>query len=95
MISQLDRDLAGLQQAAGAWPPGVGSFPISAIRRIAVNFTLDFDSMLLRRLLKLNEPPMWEHGMPKDASLEEDHLVMTVAAIDKISRRRTAGTRGG
>src|SRR5271169_1027640 len=59
MISQLDRDLAELQQAAGAYavrhlliddfgyPPGV---------RIAVNFTLDFDSMLLRRLL--NEPPM-------------------------------------
>ena len=59
MISQLDRDLTELQQAAGAyaarhrriadlgWCPGV---------RIAVNFTLDFDSMLLRRLL--NEPPM-------------------------------------
>ena len=59
MISQLDRDLTELQQAAGAYaarhrqiadfgyPPGV---------RIAVNFTLDFDSMLLRRLL--NEPPM-------------------------------------
>ena len=59
MISQLDRDLTELQQAARAyaarhrriadfgWPPGV---------RIAVNFTLDFDSMLLRRLL--NEPPM-------------------------------------
>ena len=58
MISQLDRDLAELQQAAGAYaarhqlipdfgyPPGV---------RIAVNFTLDFDSMLLRRLM--NEPP--------------------------------------
>ena len=59
MISQLDRDLTELQEAAGkfaarhrfipdfGWPPGV---------RIAVNFTLDFDSMLLRRLL--NEPPM-------------------------------------
>src|SRR3954452_6272054 len=59
MISQLDRELAELQQAAGAYgarhqfipnfgyPPGV---------RIAVNLTLDFDSMLLRRLL--NEPPM-------------------------------------
>src|SRR6266853_7023086 len=59
MASQLDRDLAELRQAAGAYsarhqfipdfgyPPGV---------RIAVNFTLDFDSMLLRRLL--NEPPM-------------------------------------
>src|SRR5438445_11845951 len=59
MASQLDRDLAELRQAAGAYsarhqfipdfgyPPGV---------RIAVNFTLDFDSMLLRRLL--NAPPM-------------------------------------
>jgi hypothetical protein len=59
MARQLDRDLAELRQAAGAYsarhqfipdfgyPPGV---------RIALNFTLDFDSMLLRRLL--NEPPM-------------------------------------
>jgi hypothetical protein len=59
MISQLDRDLEELQRASGAYaarhrrisnfgyPPGI---------RIAVNFTLDFDSMLLRRLL--NEPPM-------------------------------------
>jgi hypothetical protein len=59
MIGALDRDLAELKEAAGGYaarhqriadfgyPPGV---------RIAVNFTLDFDSMLLRRLL--NEPPM-------------------------------------
>src|SRR5262249_51487155 len=59
MISQLGRDLTELTEAGGAyaarhrrmadlcWPPGV---------RIAVNFTLDFDSMLLRRLL--SEPPM-------------------------------------
>src|SRR5260370_16142615 len=59
MISQLDQDLADLRQAAGAYdarhrpiadfayPPGI---------RMAVNLTLDFDSMLLRRLL--NEPPM-------------------------------------
>src|SRR3974377_1866680 len=59
MISQLDRDLEELQRASGAYatrhrrisnfgyPPGI---------RIAVNFTLDFDSMLLRRLL--NESPM-------------------------------------
>src|SRR5437879_5257581 len=56
---QLDQELVTLRDAAGAYaarhrfiedftyPPGV---------RIAVNFTLDFDTMLLRRLL--NEPPM-------------------------------------
>jgi peptidoglycan-N-acetylglucosamine deacetylase len=153
MISALDRDLAELQEAAGAYaarhqriadfgyPPGV---------RIAVNITLDFDSMLLRRLL--NEPPMqlakgefggrvgiwrlielfdahkvkatiftpgracelypqairaavesgheiadhmWEHRVPKEAALEEDHLGKTVAAIEEISGRRPVGTRSG
>ena len=153
MASQLDRDLAELRQAAGAYsarhqfipdfgyPPGV---------RIAVNFTLDFDSMLLRRLL--NEPPMqlakgefggrvgiwrlielfdahkvkatiftpgracelypqalraavassheiadhmWEHRVPKEPALEEDHLGKTVAAIEEISGRRPVGTRSG
>src|SRR5215470_19989204 len=59
MTSTLDRELEDLREVAGSYagrhrsipefryPPGV---------RIAVNFTLDFDSMLLRRLL--NEPPM-------------------------------------
>src|SRR5499425_1095556 len=59
MTSTLDQELEDLREAAGVYaarhrfipefryPPGV---------RIAVNFTLDFDSMLLRRLL--NEPPM-------------------------------------
>jgi peptidoglycan/xylan/chitin deacetylase (PgdA/CDA1 family) len=153
MISALDRDLAELQEAAAAYaarhqriadfayPPGV---------RIAVNFTLDFDSMLLRRLL--NEPPMqlakgefggrvgiwrlielfdahkvkatiftpgracelypqairaavksgheiadhmWEHRVPKEAGLEEDHLAKTVSAIEAISGRRPVGTRSG
>jgi peptidoglycan-N-acetylglucosamine deacetylase len=153
MLSQLDRELAELQQAAQAyaarhqllpdfsWPPGI---------RIAVNFTLDFDSMLLRRLL--NEPPMqlakgefggrvgiwrlielfdthhvkatiftpgracelypqalraavksgheiadhmWEHRVPKEAALEEDHLAKTVAALERISGRRPVGTRSG
>src|SRR5215475_5028862 len=153
MISQLDRDLAELRETAGAYaarhqfipdfgyPPGV---------RIAVNITLDFDSMLLRRLL--NEPPMqlakgefggrvgiwrlielfdehkvkatiftpgracelypqalraavksgheiadhmWEHRIPKEAALEEDHLAKTVAAIEEISGRRPVGTRSG
>ena len=57
--TDLDQQLAELQSAACAyadrhqflpkltWPAGV---------RIAVNFTCDFDAMLLRRLL--NEPPM-------------------------------------
>src|SRR5580700_8324263 len=123
------------------WPEGVG---------IAVDFTCDFDSMLLRRLL--NEPPMqlakgefggrvgiwrliqlfdahrvkatiftpgracelypqalraavesgheiadhmWEHRVPKEASLEEDHLAKTVSAIEQISGRRPVGTRSG
>src|SRR6266702_855411 len=58
-VTDLDQQLAELQSAADAyaarrqfiedltWPQGV---------RIAVNFTCDFDAMLLRRLL--NEPPM-------------------------------------
>jgi len=59
MPLDLDRDLTDLRTAAAtydtrhhvitncAWPDGA---------RIAVNFTADFDAMLLRRLL--NEPPM-------------------------------------
>src|SRR5689334_24588570 len=55
----LDAEIAALRQAATEhaarhetipalrWPDGV---------RMAVNFTLDFDAMLLRRLM--NEPPM-------------------------------------
>ena len=151
MTNLLDRELEDLREAAGAYaarhrfipefhyPPGV---------RIAVNFTLDFDSMLLRRLL--NEPPMqlakgefggrvgiwrlielfdshrvtatiftpgracelypqalraavrsgheiadhmWEHRVPKEAELEEDHLSRTVAALEKISGRQPVGTR--
>src|SRR2546430_17714107 len=58
-VTDLDQQLAELRGAADAyaarhqfiedlaWPEGV---------RIAVNFTCDFDAMLLRRLL--NEPPM-------------------------------------
>jgi hypothetical protein len=57
-VTDLDQQLAELRGAADsyaarhqfiadlAWPEGV---------RIAVNFTCDFDAMLLRRLL--NEPP--------------------------------------
>jgi peptidoglycan/xylan/chitin deacetylase (PgdA/CDA1 family) len=151
ITSRLNEELAELQRAAGAYaarhqpipnfgyPPGV---------RIAVNFTLDFDSMLLRRLL--GEPPMqlakgefggrvgiwrlielfdahsvkatiftpgracelypqalraavrsgheiadhmWEHRVPKEPELEEDHLAKTVAALEEISGRRPVGTR--
>src|SRR5437879_7676185 len=58
-VTDLDQQLAELRSAADAysarhqfiedltWPQGV---------RIAVNFTADFDAMLLRRLN--NEPPM-------------------------------------
>jgi peptidoglycan-N-acetylglucosamine deacetylase len=149
--SQLDQELAELGAVAQAyaerhqfipdfaWPDGV---------RIAVNFTLDFDAMLLRRLL--GEPPMqlakgefggrvgiwrlielfdaqgvqatiftpgricelypealraivnsgheiadhmWEHRVPKEKALEEDHLSRTVAALEAISGRRPVGTR--
>jgi peptidoglycan-N-acetylglucosamine deacetylase len=150
-VTDLDRQLADLQGAADvyaarhqfiadlAWPEGV---------RIAVNFTCDFDAMLLRRLL--NEPPMqlakgefggrvgiwrlvelfdahgvkatiftpgricelypqalrvvvesgheiadhmWEHRVPKEPALEEDHLAKTVAALERIAGRRPIGTR--
>jgi peptidoglycan/xylan/chitin deacetylase (PgdA/CDA1 family) len=151
MANDLDEQLTALRGAARAysarhefiadlaWPPGI---------RIAVNFTLDFDAMLLRRLL--GEPPMqlakgefggrvgiwrllelfdrhavkatiftpgricelypqalraavaggheiadhmWEHRVPHEASLEEDHLAKTVAALETVSGYRPAGTR--
>src|SRR6266478_4915985 len=59
MISQLDQDLADLREAAGAYDARhrpIADFCYRPGIRMAVNFTLDFDSMLLRRLL--NEPPM-------------------------------------
>jgi peptidoglycan-N-acetylglucosamine deacetylase len=116
--------------------------------RIAVNFTLDFDAMLCRRLW--NEPPMqlakgefggrvgiwrllelfdshnvkatvftpgricelypqalkraakagheiadhmWEHHVPDDPALEEDHLLKTIAALERLTGRRPVGTR--
>src|SRR5499426_4316290 len=127
---------SGRHQRIGklVWPNGA---------RVAVNFTADFDAMLLRRLN--NEPPMqlasgefggrvgiwrlielfdshgvtatiftpgracelypqalraavrsgheiadhmWEHRVPKEADLEEDHLAKTVSAIEAISGRR-------
>ena len=121
------------------WPHGT---------RIAVNLTVDFDAMLLRRLL--NEPPaqlakgefggrvgiwrllelfashdvkatiftpgricelypqavrataragheiadhMWEHRVPKEPALEEDHLRKTARALERTAGRRPVGTR--
>jgi len=149
--TDLDQQLTELRSVAHAyaarhqfipdltWPEGV---------RMAVNFTCDFDAMLLRRLL--NEPPMqlakgefggrvgiwrlielfdahgvkatiftpgricelypqalravvksgheiadhmWEHRVPKEPALEEDHLAKTVAALERLAGRRPAGTR--
>ena len=122
-----------------AWPGG---------QRIAVNFTLDFDAMLCRRLW--NEPPMqlakgefggrvgiwrlielfdshgvkatvftpgricelypqalkraaaagheiadhmWEHHVHEDSKLEQDHLLKTIAALERVTGRRPVGTR--
>jgi peptidoglycan/xylan/chitin deacetylase (PgdA/CDA1 family) len=149
--TDLDQNLVELRNAAEVyaarhqfipdltWPEGV---------RFAVNFTCDFDAMLLRRLL--NEPPgqlakgefggrvgiwrllelfdahrvkatiftpgricelypealhavvksgheiadhMWEHRVPKEPALEEDHLSKTVTALEGSTGRRPVGTR--
>jgi peptidoglycan-N-acetylglucosamine deacetylase len=121
------------------WPEGV---------QMAVNFTLDFDAMLLRRLM--NEPPMqlakgefggrvgiwraielfsslgvkatiftvgricelypnslkaalsagheiadhmWEHHVPQDPALEEDHFMRTIAAFEGTLGHRAVGSR--
>jgi peptidoglycan/xylan/chitin deacetylase (PgdA/CDA1 family) len=151
LASGLDRDIAALKARAADydarhkviekvdWPQGI---------RMAVNFTADFDTMLLRRLL--NEPPqqlakgefggrvgiwrlielfdshgikatiftpgricelypqavkaaarsgheiadhMWEHQVPRDPVLERDHLLKTVAAIERLVGKRPVGTR--
>jgi len=36
---------------------------------------------------------MWEHRVPKEPTLEEDHLAKTVAALERVSGRRPSGTR--
>ena len=59
MTAELEREIAALAQVATAYGArhqriGKAAWPDAA--RIAVNFTADFDAMLLRRLL--NEPPM-------------------------------------
>ena len=36
---------------------------------------------------------MWEHRVPKERALEEDHLAKTVTALERIAGRRPVGTR--
>jgi peptidoglycan/xylan/chitin deacetylase (PgdA/CDA1 family) len=36
---------------------------------------------------------MWEHHVPKDKALEEDHLLKTIAALERVAGRRPVGTR--
>ncbi|MGH7054987.1 MAG: polysaccharide deacetylase family protein [Stellaceae bacterium] len=151
MLNGLDQDLAELGAAAHAYAARhqfIPDFSYPAGVRIAVNFTCDFDAMLLRRLM--DEPPMqlakgefggrvgiwrlielfdahgvkatiftpgricelypralraavksgheiadhmWEHRVPREAAVEEDHLARTVAALEQISGRRPLGTR--
>jgi peptidoglycan/xylan/chitin deacetylase (PgdA/CDA1 family) len=147
----LDAQLAALVQAACSYDArhrriARPQWPDHA--RIAVNFTADFDAMLLRRLL--NEPPMqlakgefggrvgiwrllalfdahrvkatiftpgricelypqavraaaqaghevadhmWEHRVPRDMQLEQDHLERTGTALQRLTGRRPVGTR--
>jgi len=151
IVTRLDQNIAALKAKAAdfdarhqliekvTWPQGV---------RIAVNFTADFDAMLLRRLA--NETPMqlakgefggrvgiwrlvdlfthhgvkatvftpgricelypravkaasesgheiadhmWEHRVPDEATLEEDHLHKAIAALTEIAGQRPVGTR--
>lgn len=151
MPNGLDQDLAELSAAAHAYASRhqfIPDFAYPAGIRIAVNFTCDFDAMLLRRLM--DESPMqlakgefggrvgiwrlielfdahgvkatiftpgricelypqalraaarsgheiadhmWEHRVPREAVLEEDHLARTVAALERISGHRPLGTR--
>jgi peptidoglycan/xylan/chitin deacetylase (PgdA/CDA1 family) len=59
MTSQLQREIDELTAAANGFDAQhepIAGFGYPAGVRIAVNFTVDFDAMLLRRLL--NEPPM-------------------------------------
>jgi peptidoglycan-N-acetylglucosamine deacetylase len=144
---ELARLKAAAQGRAASWEPIAGlAWPQG--KRIAVNFTLDFDAMLLRRLN--NEPPMqlakgefggrvgiwrllelfrshaitatiftpgricelypralraavdagheladhmWEHRVPKQPELERDHLLKTIAALERIGGRRPVGSR--
>jgi peptidoglycan/xylan/chitin deacetylase (PgdA/CDA1 family) len=147
----MDSELSELTRVAQAYDARhefISSITWPAGARIAVNLTVDFDAMLLRRLM--HEPPMqlakgefggrvgiwrllelfeshsakatiftpgricelypqamraavrggheiadhmWEHRVPKEAALEQDHLLKTAAALERIAGRRPVGTR--
>ena len=102
----LDRDLAALKAGAAdyearhrvldtiTWPGGA---------RIAVNFTADFDAMLLRRVL--NEPPMQlakgefggRVGIWLDKALDWDEMEDLIVRSYRLiaPRRLRGGVRAG
>ena len=141
-------ELAGVARSYDARHQFLGDVVWPRDARMAVSLTVDFDAMLLRRLM--NEPPMqlakgefggrvgiwrllelfasqnvkatiftpgricelypqalraavrdgheiadhmWEHQVPKDPALEQDHLLKTIAALERIAGRRPVGTR--
>ena len=151
MDIELSRDIAAISGAAAAYAAAhrrIARVVYPTGIQLAVNFTADFDTMLLRRLM--NEPPMqlakgefggrvgiwrlielfdthgvkatiftpgricelypqairaaarsghevadhmWEHHVPQDAALEQDHLRKTVAALERLTGKRPVGTR--
>ncbi|MGH7119537.1 MAG: polysaccharide deacetylase family protein [Acetobacteraceae bacterium] len=151
MMTPLDTELAELQAAAEAHAARhqvLSDFACPEGIRIAVNFTVDFDAMLLRRLQ--GEPlmqlangefggrvgiwrllelfnahgvkatiftpgricelypkalhalirsgheiadHMWEHRVPQEIALEEDHLSKTIVALEQVSGHPPLGTR--
>jgi peptidoglycan-N-acetylglucosamine deacetylase len=151
MDIELSRDIAAISDAAAAYAAAhtrIARLVYPTGIQLAVNFTADFDTMLLRRLM--NEPPMqlakgefggrvgiwrlielfdthkinatiftpgricelypqavravarsghevadhmWEHRVPQDAALEQDHLRKTVAALERLTGKRPVGTR--
>jgi peptidoglycan-N-acetylglucosamine deacetylase len=151
MDIELSRDIAAISDAAAAYAAAhtrIARLVYPTGIQLAVNFTADFDTMLLRRLM--NEPPMqlakgefggrvgiwrlielfdthkikatiftpgricelypqavravarsghevadhmWEHRVPQDAALEQDHLRRTVSALERLTGKRPVGTR--
>lgn len=151
MTDELRQEMAALADIAGrhdAQYEFIEGFHYPDGIRMAVNFTVDFDSMLYRRVL--NEPTMqlamgefggrvgiwrlielfdshqvkatfftpgraaelypqalralvrsgheladhmWEHRVAKEPELARDHLLKTIAALERISGRRPVGTR--
>ncbi len=140
--------LAAIARRSDARNVPIDNFKYPDGVHIAVNFTLDFDAMLLRRLW--NEPAlqrskgefggrvgiwrlldmfdanevkatvftpgricelypkalhravaagheladhMWEHQVPEDPALEQDHLGKAIAALSAISKTPVIGTR--